>query len=166
MIFTDGEWDANTGKYCVECAMPVYDPEGNLQAVVGHDLFLDEIQQVMSDSSVEGEYNLLVNEEGKAVLPTQAEVFPMAPEDRDADLRTSSNEVLAKVVSEALQGIDNDVTSGSLVDGSYYVTATPIPTTGWVLVSAFSQAAVNSGSSGLDSISAAWARISEKQESI
>ena len=140
LIFTDGEWDATTGEYCVECARPVYEPGGTVCAVVGSDLFLNEMQEVMQDSPMEGEYNLLVNQSGCAVLPMQAEVFPMAPEDRDADLRTSSNEVLATVVTEALQGIDNGVTSGSLEDGSYYVTATLIPTTGWVLVSAFSQA--------------------------
>ena len=140
LIFTDGEWDATTDEYCVECAMPVYGPDGTVCAVVGADLYLDEMQEVMQDSPMEGEYNLLVNQNGQAVLPMQAEVFPMAPEERDADLRSSSNEVLAKVVTEALQGIDNGVTSGSLEDGEYYVTATPIPTTGWVLVSAFSQA--------------------------
>ena len=143
MIFTDGEWDANTGKYCVECAMPVYDPEGNLQAVVGHDLFLDEIQQVMSDSSVEGEYNLLVNEEGKAVLPTQAEVFPMMASDRSADLRESENELLSRAVGDALEKKDTGVTLGRLAGGDYYVIATPIETTGWVLVSAYNQAISN-----------------------
>ena len=54
LIFTDGEWDVNTGRYCVECAMPVYGEDGSLRAVVGLDLFLDEIRQVMQTSAVQG----------------------------------------------------------------------------------------------------------------
>ena len=139
MIFTDGEWDVNTGKYCVECAMPVYGADGELQAVVGLDLFLDEIQQVMQDSSVDGEFNLLVNQDGRAVLPMQAEIFPLAEADRENDLRASSNPFLAQIVRSALEGEEASVTQGELSDGAYYVTATPIGTTGWVLLSAFDQ---------------------------
>ena len=137
MIFTDGEWDVNTGKYCVECAMPVYGEDGELAAVVGLDLFLDEIQKVMQDSSIEGEFNLLVNQDGRAVLPMQAEAFPMAEADRARDLRASSNGFLSQIVSSALAGKEPSVTQGDLANGAYYVTATPIETTGWVLLSAF-----------------------------
>ena len=140
VIFTDGEWDANTGEYCIECAMPVYDPEGNLQAVIGMDLYLNEIQQVLSDSSVEGESNLLVNQYGKAVLPMQAEVFPMPAEERNMDLRESRYDLLSQAVGDALAGREMNVMLGQLDDGNYYVIATPIETTGWVLVSAYSQA--------------------------
>lgn len=82
LIFTNGEWDANTGEYCVECAMPVYNAKGELQAVVGMDLYLNEMEQVMGNSVLGGEYHLLVNHLGYAVLPMQAELFPMASEDR------------------------------------------------------------------------------------
>ena len=140
LIFTDGEWDANTGEYCVECAAPVYGPDGSLQAVVGTDLYLDEMQAVMGESSVEGEATLLINQEGRAVLPMQAEAFPMAGADRTADLRASENAFLAGLVGDALSGSSTGVTLGELEGGAYYVTATPIETTGWVLISAYSQA--------------------------
>ena len=140
LIFTDGEWDATTGAYCVECAMPVYDASGRLQAVVGTDLFLDEMQQVMRDSSSEGEYTLLINQDGRAVLPMQAEAFPMNEADRVLDLRACSNALLSRLVTEALGGADTGVVLGELSDGTYYVTATPIETTGWVLLSAFNHA--------------------------
>lgn len=140
LVFTDGEWDANTGAYCVECAMPVYSPDGTLQAVVGTDLFLTEMDQVMQGLSVEGEYFLLVNETGHAVLAPQAGLFPMAAEDREADIRTSQSAVLAQAVTSALQGERVPVTVGELADGRYYLAAAPIETTGWVLVSAFSEA--------------------------
>ena len=140
LIFSDGEWDATTGAYCVECAMPVYGPDGSLRAVVGADLFLNEMQAAMRDFSVEGEYTMLVNQDGRAILTPQTEAFPMPAEDQDGDLRSSSNELLSRVVTEALQGNDTGVALGELNDGTYYITATPIETTGWVLVSAFDQA--------------------------
>ena len=139
LIFTDGEWDANTGEYCIECAMPVYDKRGGLEAVVGMDLYLDEIEQVINNTLSEGEYNLLVNENGKAVLPMQAEEFPMTSADRERTLLESENETLAQITNEALKGNSTDVTLGQLENENYYLIATPIPTTGWVLISAFSQ---------------------------
>ena len=143
LIFTDGEWDFSTGKYCVECAAPVYDSEGRFQVVAGMDLFLDKIERVLQDSSVEGEYSLLINQDGKAILPMQAEVFPMSSEDRDKDLRESGNEFLSQAVRNALNGENMHVTLAQLNGENYYIIATPIETTGWVLLSAYSQAAVD-----------------------
>ena len=143
VIFTEGEWDANTGVYCIECAMPVYGPDGSMQAVVGMDLYLDEMEEVMRDSALEGEYRLLVNQAGFAVLAPLAEAFPMSEADRTGDLRMSSNAFLAHIVSDALEGKDTGIQEGDLSDGTYYVTGSPIETTGWVLISAFSQAVSN-----------------------
>ncbi len=140
MIFTEGEYDFDTGEYCVECAMPVYDREGSLQAVIGMDLYLDQILQALEASAVEGECSLLVNQNGIAVLPVQAEAFPMPPEDREGDLHECRNEFLAGILREALGGNRPDVALGQLEGGNYYVVAAPIMTTGWVLVSAYDQA--------------------------
>ena len=137
LIFTDGEWDANTGAYCVECAAPVYGPDGSLQAVVGTDLFLSEMEQVMQGLSIEGEYYLLVNENGHAVLAPQAETFPLDETKQGTDLRDAEGSALAQAITDAQQGNKVAVTLGELKDGEYYITASPIETTGWVLVSAF-----------------------------
>ena len=139
LIFSEGERDAVTGVYCIECAMPVYGPDGTLQAVIGADLFLDEMEEVMSETVVEGEYILLVNKNGHAVLVPQGEAFPMEEGDRGKDLRHSELNLLSHAVSDALEGKMTGVVAGSLADGMYYVTASPIRTTGWVLVSAYSQ---------------------------
>ena len=140
LIFTEGEWDATTGAYCIECAAPVYDPEGTLVAVVGADLFLDEMQEVLFNSTAEGEYQLLINHSGRALLGPQTESFPMSEADREGDLRDSQYELLASVVREAIQGNETGVLRGELADGRYFVTASPINTTGWVLISAFNEA--------------------------
>ena len=139
LVFTDGEYDATTGAYCIECAAPVYGPDGSLRAVVGSDLYLTEMERVMQDSLTEGEYRLLINQSGHAVLAPQEEAFPMAPEERGSDLRQSGNELLSKAVKSALQGNEAGVQVGQLQGVQYYVTAAPISTTGWVLVSAFNQ---------------------------
>ena len=143
LVFTNGERDANTGEYCVECAMPVYGQDGEMQAVIGTDLFLTEMEQVLRASSLEGECDLLVNPSGHAVLSPQAEAFPMAEADLEGDLRQSQYAVLAQVVTSALLGEENKVVLGEMADGRYYVTAAPLETTGWVLIAAFSEERVN-----------------------
>ena len=139
LIFTEGELDANTGVYCIECAAPVYGPDGSLTAVAASDLYLDEMQEVLLNSAEEGECQLLVNQNGQTVLAPLTETFPMAQADLEGDLRESGNEFLAQIVQDAIQGEETGVRTGELTDGTYYVTASRIETTGWVLLSAFPQ---------------------------
>ena len=139
LVFTDGEYDAATGEYCIECAAPIYNPDGSLAAVVGTDLFLGEMQEVMESSLSEGEYQLLINENGHAVLEPQAEAFPMAASERGIDLRESKNELLSQIVRDAMDGKDVDVLLGGLENGTYYITASAMATNGWVLISAYNQ---------------------------
>ncbi len=139
LVYTDGEYDANTGFYCIECAMPVYNPDGSLAAVVGTDLYLSEMQEALQSYAVDGEYQLLVNRSGRAVLAPQEEAFPLDAQDRGGDLRQSGRELLSQVINDAISGVDTGVRQGELSDGGYYITAAPIPTTGWALISAFRQ---------------------------
>ena len=140
LIFTDGELDANTGIYCVECAMPVYDAEGKLLAVVGADLFLDEMQEVLQASLDEYEIQMLVNQDGHVVAALQTESFPLSQEDMSGDLRTSKVSLLSQIVTDALNGQNTGVSVGQMEDGTaYYMIATPIQTPGWALLSAYKQ---------------------------
>ena len=139
LIFTEGEKDITTGEYCIECAAPIYGPDGSLQAVVGADLFLTEMDSVLRSSSMEGESSLLINQSGHAVLISKEDAFPMAEEDKVGDLRQSKVPMLAQIVENALQGKSTSVVLGEMQDGKYYVTARPIEGTGWVLISAYSQ---------------------------
>lgn len=141
LIFTDGEYDANTGAYCVECAIPVYDEAGTLQVVIGADIYLDDIQHIMSESSLIGENYLILNQNGHAILSPEGSSFPMAKEDYEGDVRNSKNEFLAKLAADAMKGDATGVRLGELEDGPYYVIGRMIETTGWVLVSAYSQEA-------------------------
>ena len=139
LIFSDGEYDANTGAYCVECAIPVYDENGVLSVVIGADIYLDDIQNIMNESALSGEYYLVLNKNGQAILSPEGDTFPMAKEDYEDDVRNSKNKFLAEITTSALKGDITGVRLGELEDGSYYVIGRMIDTTGWVLMSAYSQ---------------------------
>ena len=120
--------------------MPVYDADGELLAVVGTDLFLDKMQQILLASLVENETQLLVNQDGRAVLSLQTEDFPIAEEDRTGDLRASRIPLLAEIADSALQGQMTGVAQGPMLDGTdYYIIGMPIETPGWTLISAYKQ---------------------------
>ncbi len=137
LTFFGNETDIDTGAFCVECAIPVYGPDGSLQAVIGTDLFLDNMQQILQGMAVEGEYFLLINQNGYIIPGPQSEIFPISAENKTGDMREAGEPLLRDVVSQALAGNSTAVVSGELGDGTYYLTASPIPATGWVLVSAY-----------------------------
>ena len=139
LVYTDGEWDANTGAYCLECAAPVYDHSGKLAAVIGTDIYLDDMQKTLQDNTEEGAFKLLVNEKGMPIISPEMDSFPLAEKEWGKDLRKSSSEVLAQVVDDVIRTGSSDVKKGKLEDGSYYVTASSIPEPGWMMVTAFSQ---------------------------
>ena len=137
LTFFGNETDIDTGAFCVECAIPVYGPDGSLQAVIGTDLFLDNMQQILQGMAVEGEYFLLINQNGYIIPGPQSEIFPISAENKTGDMREAGEPLLRDAVSQALAGNSTAVVSGKLGDGTYYLTASPIPATGWVLVSAY-----------------------------
>ena len=140
LSFYGNEQDIDTGAYCIECAVPVYGPDGSLQAVVGTDLFLDNMLETLQGLSLEGESFLLVNQNGWIVPGPQVENFPIAQESKAGNVLEGKETLLKEAVSKALAGESTAVTLGELSGGRYYVTASPIQSTGWVLVSAFSEA--------------------------
>lgn len=139
LSFYGDEQDIDTGAYCVECAVPVYGPDGSLQAVVGTDLFLDNMQEVLQGLSLEGEYYLLINQNGWIVPGPQTEAFPIDQESKSVNVMEGKESLLKEVVSQALAGSSTDVTVGELSGSRYYITASPVASTGWVLVSAFNE---------------------------
>ena len=150
LVFTDGEWDANTGAYCIECAVPVFDENGDLQAVIGADLYLDEMQKVLDDAKIDGECTLILNQSGNAVLAPQEDTFPLSDEDRGNDIRKSKNKELAKIARDALAGKTVGVQLADLEGTEYYIAASPIESTGWVLISAYNKDTIGKASEQLD----------------
>ena len=107
--------------------------------MVGTDLFLDNMQTVLQGLSVEGEYYLLIDQNGWIVPGPQTEAFPMDRESKSGIVAESGETLLKEAVSQALAGYSAAVTEGDLSGGRYYLTASPIPSTGWALVSAYNQ---------------------------
>ncbi len=167
LIFTDGEWDANTGAYCIECAMPAYDDDHKLIGVIGADMYLDDMQQVMKQAAVDGEHYLFLNHKGVSVIDPQIEAFPLAEEDKGQDIRKSKNEKLADIVENVLKGRTVKVHLVELEGDLYYITARPIETTGWVLISAYDQKITGEASAllvkKLKSIQAQGAKVFQEE---
>ena len=137
MIFSDVEVDHRTQSLCVTCAMPVYSTDGKLQGVAGADLYLDEMQQNIVESSKDGGILLVINQNGHVIIsPEDQGIFKAVNSADAADLRESENADLANLVRDAMQGKTN-VRRVPLQDGNYYMLGVPMDTVGWTLIAAF-----------------------------
>ena len=139
LIFTDVEIDAFTGDIGIVCAMPVYDADGKLTAVVGSDLFLTSMKETVQASDTDGGFLCVINQQGHVVFSPRTEgLFRVLQSGEAADLRQSGNAELAALLTDAMQA-ETGVRRVSLEDGSYYMTGVPMETVGWVLLSGFSE---------------------------
>ena len=137
LIFTEVYQDVTTGELCVTCAIPVYGPEGELQAVAGADMFLTEMRQTIQNSDSDGGYMAVVSQDGHVVFSPRAEgEFRMPDPENAADLRESGNEELASLVRDALTG-KTDVRRFMTEEGEIYAVGAPLNTLGWTMIAVF-----------------------------
>lgn len=134
LIFTGLEVDAYTGSSTLECAAPVY-RNGQLVAVVGADIYLTAISDYVENTSTDGGFLCVINENGQVLFspvktgPFRAQFSAGAP-----DLRQSADTELASFVTQALT--ENTGLETITVEGrEYYVTGAPMPSVGWTVVS-------------------------------
>ena len=143
LTFTDVEIDRATGDLCVTCTEPVYGPGGELLAVVSGDLFLDQMQQMITDSEADGGYLAVINQSGHVILsPAEDGIFQVRSSAQASDLRQSDNEGLAALVTDALRG-KTDVRRVMLDGESYYAVGAPMETVGWTMIAVFSEEAAS-----------------------
>ncbi|MBQ6375136.1 MAG: SpoIIE family protein phosphatase [Clostridia bacterium] len=141
LVFTDVEADQATGALCVTCAAPVYGRDGRLCAVVGSDLFLDQMTESVRQSDSGGGYLAVVNGSGHTVLsPRQTGTFQVRSSGEAEDLRASENAALAQLVTDALKG-RTGVRRVALEEGGCYMIGAPLETLGWALIAVFDEAA-------------------------
>ena len=142
VVFSDLEVDATTGEMSVVCAMPVYGPDGELAAVVGSDLFLHAMEEVVKGFVSDGGYCWIVNQDGHVIYSPNPEVIQMNENVNAIDLRMSENKELANLVSDAMSA-QTEVRVVGVRDVAYYMLGVPLKTVGWTLFSAFPKESVD-----------------------
>ena len=142
VVFSDLEVDATTGEMSVVCAMPVYGPDGELAAVVGSDLFLHAMEEVVKGFVSDGGYCWIVNQDGHVIYSPNPEVIQMNESVNAIDLRMSENKELANLVSDAMSA-QTEVRVVGVRDVAYYMLGVPLKTVGWTLFSAFPKETVD-----------------------
>ena len=142
LYYTDVTRDHFTGEISVMCALPVYH-EGRLAAVIGADLFLDDMSAAVSASAKDGSFVCIVNENGHVVFSPQSEgAFRALPDEQAQDLRESEDKDLAEFVKTALKE-NTGVRAAAISGEDYYMTGSPIPRVGWAIIGVVSREAMD-----------------------
>ena len=138
LIYTDVMTDIFTGQISVMCALPVY-YEGELAAVIGADLFLNDMDEAVAASVKDGSFVCIINENGHVVFSPQREgVFRVLPAEQAQDLRESPDSDLADFVRQALRE-NTGVCEAEMSGEAYYMAGSPISSVNWAVVAAVSR---------------------------
>ncbi len=135
ICFTGIVLDAYTDIKSITCATPVY-VDGELVAVVGADVFLDDIETYIASKSTDTSFIFIVNENGQIIFSPRKEGTLAAKLEVDSsDLRYSENKELGDFIDSAFVQTTNAQVIN--VDGTdYYMVGSPMTETGWTVVSA------------------------------
>ncbi len=134
VYFTGIERDSFTDYIGLVCSAPVY-CNGELVAVVGADIFLDDMAAYVRDASDDGGYVCVFNGDGQVIFAPEGNgVFEVQTSDAAEDIRLSDNKELGSFVAAALTG-QTELTVINVNGKDYYMTGSPIPTVGWTVVS-------------------------------
>ena len=131
--FTDVTTDLFTGEISIMCSLPVY-CNGELVAVIGADLFLNDVSAAVNGTANNGSFTCIVNQNGHVLFsPQEKGVFMVKQEGEAQDLRESDNKELAAFINDSLTG------STELrmieIDGELcYVVGAAIQNVGWAVV--------------------------------
>ncbi len=132
--FTDVTTDLFTGEISIMCSLPIY-RDGKLVAVVGADLFLNDVSTAVNGTARSGSFVCIVNNKGHVLFSPQTEgVFSVLPSEEAKDLRTDANAQLAGFVRDSLE--KNTELRLIEADGEpCYVVGSPIQNVGWAVIS-------------------------------
>ncbi|MBR2590867.1 MAG: SpoIIE family protein phosphatase [Clostridia bacterium] len=132
--YTDVTTDLFTGEISIMCSLPVYQ-NGKLVAVIGCDMFLNDMSKAVNDTAHEGSFLCIVNQNGHVLFsPQKKGSFQVMPDEKAKDLRNDKNKELAGFVTSSLK----ESTKLQLVEADgeeYYVVGTPIENIGWAVMS-------------------------------
>ena len=128
--FTGIERDYYTDRIGITCSVPVYH-NGRLMAVVGGDLFLDNMEKGIKDSDSDSGFRFIVDSNGHVIFSPKTDgIFRVRPSSEAPDLRSAEYGALAELVKASLQGNGN-VSEIPVGDEIYYMTGAPIHSVGW-----------------------------------
>ena len=142
LCFTNVEWDIFTNNINITCACPIYQDD-ELVAVIGADLFLNELEAAIEESVSDSGFEFVLNQDGRVIFsPVDEGIFQVHTAGEGMDLRESENEALSDFVRDALKGTTEVREIG--VDGQdYYMTGAAMPTLGWTLISVVDKTATD-----------------------
>ena len=140
IFFTDVLKDTFTGEIGITCTIPIRQ-DGRLIAVAAADLFLDQMEEAVSNSGDVVHYTCIINNQGHVVFSPQNQGTLRARTAEEAvDLRSSEQADLAAFVRDALNGVTG-VRELDLDGDRVYLAGAPVETLGWAVVSVVDKAA-------------------------
>ena len=140
IFFTDVLKDTFTGEIGITCTIPIRQ-DGRLIAVAAADLFLDQMEEAVSNSGDVVHYTCIINNQGHVVFSPQNQGTLRARTAEEAvDLRSSEQADLAAFVRDALNGATG-VRELDLDGDRVYLAGAPVETLGWAVVSVVDKAA-------------------------
>ena len=132
--FTDVTTDLYTNEISIMCSLPVYQGE-ELVAVIGADLFLNDVSVSVNSAARSGSYVCIVNQNGHVLFsPQTTGDFRVLSPTEAIDLRESENEELAQFINDAMMEA-TDLRLIELEEGLCYVAGAPIQSVGWAIIS-------------------------------
>ncbi len=140
IFFTDVLKDTFTGEIGITCTIPIRQ-DGHLIAVAAADLFLDQMEEAVSNSGDVVHYTCIINNQGHVVFSPQNQGTLRARTAEEAvDLRSSEQADLAAFVRDALNGATG-IRELDLDGDRVYLAGAPVKTLGWAVVSVVDKAA-------------------------
>ncbi len=140
--YTDVTTDIFTGEVSIMCSLPVY-CDGELVAVIGADLFLNDVSETVYNMAQRGSFICIVNQNGHVIFsPRKEGIFRVVheselennPESVQRDLRETDNKELSQFVRDSLA--ENTELRLVEADGQqYYMAGAPIRHIGWAVLS-------------------------------
>ena len=135
VYFTGIEADSFSGKLLVTCSAPVI-VKGELAGVVGIDIVLESVDDVLDAASREAGAVLIINEKGQVILSSDVSgLFPYSKEGAARSLSELGIPELKDFVEQALVE-QTGLRLITLEGKDYYVVGAPMPTVGWAVVTA------------------------------
>ncbi len=122
LIFTDAYVDAGTKKYIITAAIPVTTKQGTLKGVVGMDISLDTLSNLIKEVNLDGSgYGFIFDHSG---------VVLASPDQKEVSTNLHENAVFKDSIDKILEN-NTGVFSYKNDDGTQLMLYTTIPSTGW-----------------------------------